>query len=75
MEDETPDRMPARIPKFVSLLFLAAGIFIYLGWISMDITTFNDIGLVSVTLMFLAAGVIGFWHYSNLEREQELEKD
>ncbi len=65
--------MPAKIPKFFSLILLATGLIIYFGWVAMDPSTYSDIGLVSVVLMFAAAGLGGFWHYSNMEREEKLE--
>ena len=70
MAEDDDTRMPAKVPKFFSLIMLSTGIFLYIAWVGADPGTYGDIGLISVSMMFIASGLVGFWHYSNMEAEE-----
>ena len=59
MDEEV--RMPPSFVKYFSLLMLFAGLLFYALWVTNDPTTWNDIGVIVVTLIFLAFGTGGFF--------------
>lgn len=69
---EDPEvKMPAAVAKYFFLMLLFVGIVFYVAWVIADPTTWNDVGVYSVTAMFVGFGLVGYWHYSNLEKDEE----
>ncbi|HEC81286.1 MAG TPA: hypothetical protein ENI42_02505 [Thermoplasmatales archaeon] len=53
--------------KMVSLLVLACGIIFYVGWSSMY-NVWTDIGVYSVSIIFILLGALGFLISSSEEK-------
>lgn len=63
--------MPSAIAKYFSLLLLVVGIIFYVTWTAADPSTWNDVGVYSVTVIFVGFGLAGYWHFSNMEEKEK----
>lgn len=73
MREEVP--MPPSVPKYVSLALLFMGALFYISWVLTDPSTWNDIGVYSVTVVFIAFGAGGYFLYSHMEKQQETDDE
>ena len=72
-EDEVP--MPARIPKYFSILLILLGIIFYVSWVITEPSAWNDLGVYSVTVMFISFGVAGYYLYSYIEKHPDEDEE
>ncbi|MCD6384126.1 MAG: hypothetical protein J7L88_06670 [Thermoplasmata archaeon] len=61
---------PPALPRFISDMLFIAGVLIYIVWTALYLVPQNkyfDIGLFSICAVITLFGLIGHYHYKNVE--------
>ena len=63
-------KMPPSVVKYFSLFLILVGIIFYVLWVANDPTTWNDIAVDVITLIFLGFGSAGFYLSTAIEESE-----